>query len=377
MKVLNSNTLYYRAGSSDKFYTISIVENDDGMCSVPFVYGRRNTSGKSGLKLNGVRYEQAQAMYDKMIREKECKGYAIGPPWMAPDGAPATPADPTPAPSTEEPKTVAPQAAPEILPQLLDVIEEDHVAVGLVADDAFCAQEKHDGKRRLVKYDDGKITGYNRKGKAVGYVETLKNDLTNIANHSGVHQFVIDGEEVGKHFYVFDILELGGNDVRWSTYAARLGKLEGLLSSVETEYVHLVETAFTLQQKKDLFTRLIKGNREGIVFKRIESTFTAGKGHGDWLKFKFYATASFVVAKVNAKRSVALGLYGIAGFVPVGNCTIPPNKDVPEKDSVIEIRYLYAYKGGSLYQPTYLGPRDDVAREECVMDQLKYKAEEA
>ena len=45
-------------------------------------------------------------------------------------------------------------------------------------------------------------------------------------------------------------------------------------------------------------------------------------------------------------------------------------------DSIVEIRYLYAYPNGSLYQPTLLGVRDDIGIEDCSVKQLKYKAEE-
>jgi len=41
---------------------------------------------------------------------------------------------------------------------------------------------------------------------------------------------------------------------------------------------------------------------------------------------------------------------------------------------VVEVHYLYALKGGSLYQPVYLGPCDDIESWECVVGQLKYKA---
>jgi bifunctional non-homologous end joining protein LigD len=46
--------------------------------------------------------------------------------------------------------------------------------------------------------------------------------------------------------------------------------------------------------------------------------------------------------------------------VSVGNVTIPVNFDIPRVGSVVEVRYLYAYPGGSLYQPVYLGARTDV-----------------
>jgi len=37
------------------------------------------------------------------------------------------------------------------------------------------------------------------------------------------------------------------------------------------------------------------------------------------------------------------------------------------------VRYLYAYEGGSLFQPTYLGQRADLEAGDCVKSQLKYK----
>jgi hypothetical protein len=44
----------------------------------------------------------------------------------------------------------------------------------------------------------------------------------------------------------------------------------------------------------------------------------------------------------------------------VGSVTIPPSHTVPAAGSIVEVRYLYAYEGGSLYQPVYLGIRDDI-----------------
>ena len=62
--------------------------------------------------------------------------------------------------------------------------------------------------------------------------------------------------------------------------------------------------------------------------------------------------------------------------VPVGNVTIPPNHKIPVVGAVIEVRYLYAFRGGSIYQPVYLGARTDITAEECSTAQLKYKAAE-
>jgi bifunctional non-homologous end joining protein LigD len=58
----------------------------------------------------------------------------------------------------------------------------------------------------------------------------------------------------------------------------------------------------------------------------------------------------------------------------VGNVTVPANQPIPAKGAVIEVKYLYAYPGGALFQPVCLGVRDDVATEACTIAQLKYKA---
>lgn len=96
------------------------------------------------------------------------------------------------------------------------------------------------------------------------------------------------------------------------------------------------------------------------------------------MKFKFVETASFIVGGANpGRRSVALELIDASGQrTPAGNVTIPPNHVIPQMGTVIEVRYLYAFpESGAVYQPVYLGPRDDIPTEECTVDQLKFKQE--
>ena len=93
-------------------------------------------------------------------------------------------------------------------------------------------------------------------------------------------------------------------------------------------------------------------------------------------KHKFYATCSCLVDEGRSgKRSVALSLKQGAGWISVGNCTVPANQPIPKIGDIVEIRYLYAYKGGSLFQPVLLGVRDDLESNACDIKQLKYKAE--
>ncbi|HEV2693041.1 MAG TPA: DNA ligase, partial [Verrucomicrobiae bacterium] len=130
-------------------------------------------------------------------------------------------------------------------------------------------------------------------------------------------------------------------------------------------------------QKLALLNQLREGKREGMVFKHLHAPSTPGRpsSGGSQLKYKFYASLSAVVAKVNPQRSVGLQLLGETGWVSCGNVTIPANHKIPSVGQVVEIRYLYAFpESGVLYQPVYLGPRDDV--DECLTSQLKYKPAE-
>lgn len=116
------------------------------------------------------------------------------------------------------------------------------------------------------------------------------------------------------------------------------------------------------------------------MFKRHGAPHSPGRpaSGGDQLKLKFIATARCIVAATNgAKRSVKLELLDDHDCrLNVGNVTIPTNHTVPSAGEIVEVRYLYAYPGGgSLYQPVYLGRRDDVDARACTVGQLKYKAE--
>jgi bifunctional non-homologous end joining protein LigD len=182
--------------------------------------------------------------------------------------------------------------------------------------------------------------------------------------------FILDGECIGERFITFDLLELNGTDLRPMPYYSRLFHLAAL---VEKEQPHLAMavTASTTRSKTELMKRLQAENKEGVVFKHSTSAYQPGRPArgGDALKLKFHETASFIVTKVNAKRSVMLVLFNGDKIV-----TIPPNHVVPSPGEVVEVRYLYAFpESGCIYQPVYLGTRDDVPAEHCTTAQLKYK----
>jgi bifunctional non-homologous end joining protein LigD len=354
-EVQNRITLYYREGSSDKVYQAAVEPKNDGYV-VHFTYGRRGSTMTTGTKTSSpVDFDTAMKIFTKLVNGKKAKGYTEGE-----SGTPYQHAD---------------KRSSGILPQLLNPIEEGEVE-RLLHDDDYCAQEKHDGRRILIRKLDGRIEGINKKGLFVGLPESLANDIRNLPG-----SFISDGESVGDDYHAFDLLELNGEGLFSLPYRTRFTHLVNqLLSGTKNRYVKLVETAFTTQQKVELLERLRRENREGIVFKRLDAPYTPGKPNsgGPQLKFKFVATLSAVVARGNAKRSVEVSLLKGRGLVSCGNVTIPANHDIPKVGMVVELRYLYAHQGGgALYQPVYLGPRDDVEPAQCLFSKLKYKTDES
>ena len=215
------------------------------------------------------------------------------------------------------------------------------------------------------------MTGINRLGLIVGLPQSLIEAARAIPA-----DFILDGEAVGDILHAFDLLSYRGNDLRDRAYRDRYLVLFNLMSFATQDAIRLVETAYTAVQKRESFERLKSRYREGVVFKHIDAPYTAGRPNsgGSQFKFKFCEAASFVVSPINEKRSVSLLLFDGDRVVPAGNVTIPPNHPVPPVGAVVEVRYLYAFReSGVIYQPLYLGAREDIGVEECQLSQLKFK----
>lgn len=355
-----SVTLYFKEGSSDKVYQANIEERGD-KCVVTFAYGRRGTALNAGTKTDApVSYDEAKKIYDKLVREKTAKGYKPGEGEDAPANVAAAVA------SKEERDT-------GLRPQLLNPVEEAD-AMLLLNDPDFWAQEKFNGKRCLLKKTGDEVIGTNRMGLAIA----LPAKIADYAKRAVADNFIIDGELLGDSLVAFDILSLNGRDVMSKPYDVRLPLLSAMFDSIGA--IRSTETALTTKHKRELYEQLKKENAEGIVFKRKDAKYSAGRPNtgGSQLKFKFYATCSAIVVEGRAgKRSVALALLDDKSEVAVGNVTVPANQAIPKVGQLVEVRYLYAYKGGSLYQPTLLGIRDDIGRDACKLSQLKYIQENA
>lgn len=349
---MQTTTLYYREGSSDKTYSLAIAAKDQGFV-VNFAYGRRGSTLNTGTKTGApVTLEEARRIYDNLLKKKTAKGYHPGEQtttYQAPMGSSRLPSG--------------------IQCQLLNPVADDHVEV-LLCDREHWMQEKKDGRRLLLRKQGDVITAINRLGLIVSVPESMVQSA-----RAYPRDFLMDGEAIGDSLHCFDILSHAGEDVRHLRFADRLFRLRDLLKAFDHPHLHLVDT-YCFPEKQDRFRAFKEQGAEGVVFKQVDAPYQSGRpsSGGTQLKHKFCETASLVVTKVNDKRSVSLILFEGDRVRPAGNVTIPPNHDVPTPGTVVECRYLYAFpESGCLYQPIYLGARDDIRSAECTTSQLKFK----
>jgi len=356
--------LSFKEGSSDKVYQVSIESDGKSLHSVTFAYGRRGTTLTYGCKTTQpVTLPEATKIRDSLVKSKLSKGYQI-------DGESQQPESQTPDPYVRAAAGNPISDDSGIRCQLLNPIEESEVQ-RLLADSHYCLQEKHDGRRLMILKRGDQITAINRRGLIIECNPDIRTAACKIP-----HDVLLDGEVIGDTYRVFDLLETAGRDLRSSPYSARYAALRQALSAAPPT-IALVAIALGTASKTAAYNLHRRDNREGVVFKDIRSPFTPGRPNsaGSQLKFKFVETASFIVLdRHTSKRSVSIGLID-SNPAFVGNVTIPPNHQVPPLGSIIEVRYLYAYRGGSIYQPVYIAQRDDIPATDCTASQLKYKPE--
>lgn len=333
--------LYYKEGTSDKEYHVHLTKKAGGYV-VSIEYGRRGSSLTTSNKTpSPVDLDTAVSIFEKQVHSKRLKGYteeAGHVPYVGSD---------------KEEKITG------VLPQLLNNIEKEELN-DYFGDPEFWMQEKKDGKRILVRSTHGTIEAINRKGLLVGFPATIAGALSQLAP-----DFLFDGEMIGETIWLFDALEYNGTDLRKYSYEDRYTTLESVVQYLNDEgsCIRLVETAKNEKEKRASFKKLKKQGVEGVVFKRSTAVHKPGRpaSRGDQLKFKFKAQVTCQVSALNekGKRSVYVQCLSENILVDVGKVTILPNFGIPKVGALVEIEYLYRHVHGALYQPVYLGERDD------------------
>jgi bifunctional non-homologous end joining protein LigD len=343
-------SLYYKDGSSDKEYHTQI-EAVDGGHIVNFQYGKRHTTLSTGCKTaKPVDLEEATKIYNKLIKEKKAKGYTEGE-----SGAIFQ------SQSLEDRTT-------GIYPQLPNTIkgEEDALDVYFDSDD-WVLQEKFDGRRLITKKVGNKVTAINKKGLSIVMPQIIEDQLNVMSEDA-----VFDGEIIGEKYYIYDIMEFNGENLRTLSVVERLQKLETL------PIKNMVAiTYYTSAEKRAAFAKLKEDRKEGIILKKANSQYVAGRpaSGGNQLKFRFFETSTFHVTKHTKKaRSVEISVYDETGKEHMlGKVTIPVNWDVPDIGSFVEVKYAHCFIDGALYHSIYMGPRTDQDIKDCTLKQIKFK----
>lgn len=362
---MKSIKLFFQEGSSDKLYNATIVKDGD-LYTVTCEWGRRGGGLQQGSKAVRVALAVAQKKYDSLVREKTNKGYQE----ITEDVQPAAVAPPEGEGSGSRVGTKRPRVGP--VAQLLKDIE-DHELDAFLADDAMIAQQKIDGDRILVTIGDGELLVTNREGQV---------SERNPKHFAGLGYLpvgtIVDGELLDDgSYWLFDVLQVGDEDVRELGYLERWEKLDGELEPALSGSVAVVPVAAGKKAKKKLHDQLRGAGAEGLVFKHRDAPYKAGRNTTQ-RKHKFVKSADVIILE-NAGNAYLMAVYDGKSLFECGKVfagtTNASRKALDaalarKERPVCEVRYLYATDDHQLFQPVFVRTRDDKAAKECLRGQL-------
>ena len=271
---------------------------------------------------------------------------------------------------------------------------------------------KLDGYRAITVFDDaGKYHLWSRNGLPL---EQKFPAIAKVATKLKLRSTVLDGEIVAVDeggiprfqllqrfqkqptaptlYYVFDVPWTDGLDITGQTILERRALLERIIKPVPGIQLG----TYVQNEGKALFQLVKEKGMEGIIAKRKDSIYRAGKRTSDWLKIKARLQQEFVVGGFTAPKgsrkhlgAVVIGAYtggklrhyGYAGsgfsekglkdavermkplFTDKSPFVNPPN--IKEKIQwvkpklVCEVEYTELTDDDQLRQTTFLGWRDD------------------
>ncbi len=172
-----------------------------------------------------------------------------------------------------------------------------------------------------VKLDGFRALAY-KESHAVGLLSRTNNDLTEkfpdvaeAMQRFGARRAIVDGEivaldpqgrssfqllqayDLGQErppicFYVFDLLELNGKNMQAKTLAERKAALQPLLPEGDP----IIRWSPSLEGDVDKLLAMTREHGfEGLIGKRVNSEYEAGKRTGAWIKLKVVAQQEFVI----------------------------------------------------------------------------------
>ena len=210
--------------------------------------------------------------------------------------------------------------------------------------DDWIYEKKFDGFRAIAKIKNPEADLISRNGNKLNKkFPSIVNELSSIKtdcildgeiviedrNEKSYFQLLQSGEPIPKNlklkYYVFDIIQLDGNDLRLFPLTERKELLELLIKKYKVEAIEFVPN---LKQDQNKVLGFAEDNKwEGIIAKLKESTYQEGKRNGNWLKIKLRNTQEAIICgftKPEGGRShfgaLVLGLMSNGKLKYIGNC---------------------------------------------------------
>jgi bifunctional non-homologous end joining protein LigD len=362
--------LHSSHNGSNKDYNVEILDHGNGLFSLISESGPHNRTMTPQKSLKNIDYAKAKKEFDKLVKSKINGSSQYRVVSDTNNNTFITPPI----------KSSIPAAKSEFGIQLMNRIKKDELETYL-ADPAWGMQEKMDGERRpaAVVPENSKVrcVGFNRKNQEVKLPDSIEKEIL-LLDRGQSGEIYLDAEIIGSQLYIFDMIKIDNKVLNQSGFCQRHAELETVFSKTTgLSHLKIVPLAKTEAEKRDLYREVVAKNGEGVVFRKLTSVHEGGKlnSGGDIMKFPFREVASFVVCRINDKRSVGISIFkdekDTVG-IEVGNVTIPLNHPMPNIHDIIDVDYLYAYLDGAIYQPVYKGVRTDIEIKACLTSQLKY-----
>jgi ATP-dependent DNA ligase len=242
-------------------------------------------------------------------------------------------------------------------------------AARLIEDSRYGAQEKENGKRRVVVRDNSAVYCFNREGEK----RDLPPAVVKVLLKHHLNKFIVDtelcGTKIKPRLVVFDALILGKEALAQTAYEYREQRIHGEFENFHP-IIEVIKTARTSEEKFALAEKLYKERAEGVVFKLMSAPYKQSRA-GQHFKLKFWKDADFVVMGPSPEGhdSVEIGVYRNGKLYRVSGVSLIGRERVNIGD-VLTVKYLYATKNLHIVQPIMLGKRDDKAPRTCTVDQL-------
>ncbi len=210
-------------------------------------------------------------------------------------------------------------------------------------DPQWLFETKYDGYRALAIINSQDVQLFSRNHISFNNKFAAVADELSKIHHSVIldGEVVIEDKKGNSHFqslqnfqrtgtgelkyYVFDILNLDGTDVRELPLIERKELLKLLLQKAKLKNVFYSE--HVIGKGKSFYKTAEKKKLEGIIAKDSRSPYRSGRRSGDWLKIKLSQQEEAIITGITSPRgsrnhfgSILLGMYKGDELIYIGNC---------------------------------------------------------